>query len=362
MNKDRVKLLELRAAKQDAKAAKAAKVNARKGSTKDKDEIRQRSSKITANLQQRCLNILRDSLWENDSAAFQKTLQEVKGHLYNRDFAAAFGSEHYLQAYALRWSAARSLGYLQVFEDVSKFVFEQRRDAPDDQPLKILGIGAGAGAELVSLAGWLNLIRASGDAKVDKTSLDVNLVDIAAWEPISNKLSDAALSMPVISKYASAAIREANAPMVLKEDFHAGCEQADVLDWDEQTATNKASHVDLTTIMFTLNELYSTSVPKTQRFLNNLTKSMKTGSLLLVVDSPGSYSTVSINGAEKKYPMQWLLDHTLLGSDPEQALWGKILTDESKWFRVPEGLQYPIELENMRYQIHLFRRCSPVSG
>jgi 25S rRNA (uracil2843-N3)-methyltransferase len=150
--------------------------------------------------------------------------------------------------------------------------------------------------------------------------------------------------------------------MVHKEDFHAGCEQADVLDWDEQTATSKAGHVDLTTIMFTLNELYSTSVPKTQRFLNNLTKSMKLGSLLLVVDSPGSYSTVSINGAEKKYPMQWLLDHTLLGSDPEQALWEKTLTDESKWFRVPEGLQYPIELENMRYQIHLFRRRSPVSG
>jgi 25S rRNA (uracil2843-N3)-methyltransferase len=362
MNNDRVKLLQLRAAKQDAKASKAAKVNARKGSTKDQDQIRQRSSKITANLQQRCLNIMRDSLWDNDISAFQETLQEVKGHLYNRDFAAAFGSEHYLRAYALRWSAARSLGYLQVFEDISKYVLEQQRDAPDDPPLKILGIGAGAGAELVSLAGWLNLTHTSGDAKATKTSLDVSLVDIAAWEPISNKLSESALSMPVISKYASAAIREANAPMVLKEDFHASCEQADVLDWEEQTAISKASPVDLTTIMFTLNELYSTSVPKTQRFLKNLTTSMKVGSLLLVVDSPGSYSTVSINGAEKKYPMQWLLDHTLLGSDPEQALWEKVLTDESKWFRVPEGLQYPIELENMRYQIHLFKRRSPASG
>lgn len=362
MNNDRVKLLQLRQAKQDAKAAKTAKVNARKGSTKDQDQIRQRSSKITANLQQRCLNIFRDSLWNNDISTFQETLQEVKGHLYNRDFATAFGSEHYLQAYALRWSPARSLGYLQVFEDISKFVFEQSHEASKDRPLKVLGIGAGAGAELVSMAGWLNLTHASGDSKVDKTSLDIILVDIAAWEPISNKLSDAALSMPVISKYASAAIREANAPMVLKKNFHATCEQADVLDWDEQTATSKVGPVDLTTIMFTLNELYSTSVPKTQRFLKNLTASMRIGSLLLVVDSPGSYSTVSINGAEKKYPMQWLLDHTLLGSDPEQALWEKVLTDESKWFRVPEGLQYPIELENMRYQIHLFRRRSPASG
>jgi hypothetical protein len=90
MNNDRVKLLQLRQAKQDAKAAKTAKVNARKGSTKDQDQIRQRSSKITANLQQRCLNIFRDSLWNNDISTFQETLQEVKGHLYNRDFATAF--------------------------------------------------------------------------------------------------------------------------------------------------------------------------------------------------------------------------------------------------------------------------------
>jgi 25S rRNA (uracil2843-N3)-methyltransferase len=362
MNKDRVKLMELRAAKADLKSARAAKVNARKGATKEQDQVRLRSSKITANLQQRCLNIIRDSLWGDDIAAFEQTLQEVKGHLYNRDFARAFGSEHYLRAYAIRWSAARALGYLQVFEDINKFVLEQSRAAPGDQSMKILGIGAGAGAELVSIAGWLNLNDNSAGANVDKTAVDVNLVDIAKWQPISDKLAEAALSMPVLSKYASAAVRAAAAPMITREKFEAKCEQADVLEWDEQTVAQKARDADLTTIMFTLNELYSTSVPKTQKFLKNLTTSMHVGSLLLIVDSPGSYSTVSINGAEKKYPMQWLLDHTLLGAFPEEALWEKVLTDESKWFRVPEGLQYPIELENMRYQIHLYKRRTPQPG
>jgi 25S rRNA (uracil2843-N3)-methyltransferase len=362
MNKDRVKLMELRAAKQDAKSAKAAKVNARKGATKEQDQVRLRSSKITTNLQQRCLNIFRDSLWGDDIAAFQETLQEVKGHLYNRDFARAFGSEHYLRAYAIRWSAARALGYLQVFEDINKFLVQQSRAAYDDQPLKILGVGAGAGAELVSIAGWLDLSKSAANGKVERTAVDATLVDVAEWQPISDKLADAALSMPVLSKYASAAVRAASAPMVEKETFSARCEQADVLDWDEETVASKVSAADLVTIMFTLNELYSTSVPKTQRFLKNLTTSMHKGSLLLVVDSPGSYSTVSINGAEKKYPMQWLLDHTLLGAFPEDALWEKVLTDESKWFRVPEGLQYPIELENMRYQIHLYKRRSPQSS
>jgi 25S rRNA (uracil2843-N3)-methyltransferase len=114
--------------------------------------------------------------------------------------------------------------------------------------------------------------------------------------------------------------------------------------------------------MFTLNELYSTSMSKTQNLLSHITGSTRPGTFLLVVDSPGSYSTVSLNGTEKKYPMQWLLDYTLLGppkkveSDSTDAKWEKVIDESSRWFRLPEGLNYPIELENMRYQIHLYRR------
>ncbi|KAG9551002.1 hypothetical protein KCU79_g13535, partial [Aureobasidium melanogenum] len=90
--------------------------------------------------------------------------------------------------------------------------------------------------------------------------------------------------------------------------------------------------------------------------------SMLPGSLLLVVDSPGSYSTVTLNGATQKYPMQWLLDHTLLSpkKNAEKGTpvqWKKLVSDESRWFRLPdEDLKYPIDLENMRYQIHLYQR------
>jgi 25S rRNA (uracil2843-N3)-methyltransferase len=114
--------------------------------------------------------------------------------------------------------------------------------------------------------------------------------------------------------------------------------------------------------MFTLNELYSCSIPKTQLLLGQLTRDMRPGAHLLVVDSPGSYSTVSINGTEKKYPMQWLLDHTLLDSEPQQRgfeviqKWTKVSSNESKWFRLPPGLEYPIALEHMRYQIHVYAR------
>lgn len=358
MNNDRARQAQKKAGKPNAKPAKASKGIASKApTTKNGESAREQTSSISRGLQQKCLNIFRDSLWTGpeDIAA----LQEVKGHLYNRDFATAFSIESYLRAYALRWSAARALGYLQVFEDIDDFLRSEREDSTTD--LKILSIGGGAGAELVSIAGWQNLTK-TNDSEARQIRVNATLVDIAAWEPISNKLDEAAVSTPVLSKYASAAVREAAAPMVSRDNFTAICEQSDVLDWDEQTVASKAGSSDLVTIMFTLNELYSTSTPKTQRLLKNLTASAKSGSLLLVVDSPGSYSTVSINGAEKKYPMQWLLDHTLLGAQPEDALWEKVLTNESKWFRLPEGLEYPVELENMRYQIHLYKRQSPASG
>jgi 25S rRNA (uracil2843-N3)-methyltransferase len=123
----------------------------------------------------------------------------------------------------------------------------------------------------------------------------------------------------------------------------------------------------LLTLLFTLNELYTTSIGKTTAFLLKLTMAVKPGSLLLVVDSPGSYSETKLGSEAKKYPMSWLMDHTLLepedsqegpkgGKNESPASWVKIVSEEAKWFRIPEELRYPIPLENMRYQMHLYRR------
>jgi len=168
---------------------------------------------------------------------------------------------------------------------------------------------------------------------------------------------------PEISRYASAAAKEANRALLSDESFAVQYSQQDLLHWDEHSQRATLANAKLVTLMFTLNELYSTSMQKTQNFLKQLTWVMSPGEFLLVVDSPGSYSTVSINGAEKKYPMQWLLDFTLLEAPQIDmhgqggpAKWQKVMSDESRWFRLLEGLQYPIELENMRYQIHLYRK------
>jgi 25S rRNA (uracil2843-N3)-methyltransferase len=44
------------------------------------------------------------------------------------------------------------------------------------------------------------------------------------------------------------------------------------------------------------------------------------------------------------------------GKEEEEVKWEKLVSDESRWFRLQESLKYPIPLENMRCQVHLFRR------
>jgi hypothetical protein len=58
--------------------------------------------------------------------------------------------------------------------------------------------------------------------------------------------------------------------------------------------------VSLVTIMFTLNELFTSSISKTTALLLSLTDAMEPCSFLLVVNRPGSYSEVSIGGCQKR--------------------------------------------------------------
>ncbi|OXV07702.1 hypothetical protein Egran_04534 [Elaphomyces granulatus] len=141
----------------------------------------------------------------------------------------------------------------------------------------------------------------------------------------------------------------------------------------------------LITLMFTLNELFSTSITKTTAFLLKITEWAEPGTILLVVDSPGSYSTVSLTGKAKPdpdpgvsatvderndvtlrqqqqqrvYPMKFLLDHTLMSV--AAGKWQRMAAEDSRWFRRDTSkLRYNVGdgvgLEDMRFQIHIYRR------
>ncbi|KAF2202800.1 hypothetical protein GQ43DRAFT_439437 [Delitschia confertaspora ATCC 74209] len=317
------------------------------------------SSPIPQELHQLLLNIFKNSFTERLESDINPLLQEVKGHLYNRDFLTAFGRNDYLEAYAARWSPSRALGYLQVFSDLSEHIWTNSEVLPEEEssPHKIVCLGGGAGAEVVALGGYSNLLKRA-DKTPCKRKLDVVAVDIADWSSIVQRLHEGAVTEPPISKYATAAAKAANASLTDPESFTVSFNQSDVLNVPFPELAPVMEDASLITLLFTLNELYSSSISLTQKFLLNLTAFVKKGTLLLVVDSPGSYSSVSLNGTEKKYPMQWLLDHTLLrvGDKGEDPVWTKVLDCESKWFRLPPNLQYPIDLEHMRYQLHLYRK------
>ncbi|OCK74135.1 hypothetical protein K432DRAFT_210406 [Lepidopterella palustris CBS 459.81] len=339
-------------------------------------------SSIPLELQQSLLNIFRTTFTKRLDSDFAPLLQQVKQHLYNRDFSKAFGRIEYLEVYAARWSPSRALGYLQVFNDISDHLLASQKvfnAQNEDSAMRISCLGGGAGAEIVALAGFENLLKQQARNKnecpilssnkkecmVRTQSFGINAIDIANWSSVVQNLFNCITTAPPLSKYASAATQAANAPLANLESFQVACCQYDLLSADFSELSPLLKDAGLVTLMFTLNELYSTSISHTQKFMLNLTSCVRPGTLLLVVDSPGSYSTVSLNGTERKYPMQWLLDHNLLRNtitatsddqEEKEIPWEKLVTDESHWFRLPEGLKYPIELENMRYQLHLFRK------
>lgn len=362
--------------------------------------------KIPLELQQQLLNVFKLSLNLSNQTELQPVIQEVKGHLYNRDFKAAFGKQAYLEAYAGRWSPSRSLAYTEILNrpEVQSLWYDNDRTALIT-PKKVTCIGGGAGAEVVALAG---LTRLRGRAKI----AEVAVVDSADWSDVLGKLEQALTSSSSLSFPSDHAVVAEQAPTSLSSPppssnhaptaaaaapvpastlppssplpslsspspspfsfsppsltFH----HADILlSPPSPSLQHLLRSTHLITLTFTLNELFSTSVPRTTQLLLNVTDLVAPGTMLLVVDSPGSYSEVVLGkgkrGEEegttrKRYPMDWLLDHVLLEVTKERGreggLWEKVVGEGSRWFRVSEKLEYPLVLENMRYQMHLFRR------
>ncbi|KAI1362146.1 hypothetical protein F5Y08DRAFT_313055 [Xylaria arbuscula] len=263
--------------------------------------------------------------------------------------------------------------------------------------LKILAIG-GAAAEIVAFADYTSSHN-TASTSISARRADITLLDVGPWGSVVSRLHTALTTTPPISRYASAAARASNKPLLLPHYFTSRFLQKDILSLDDEDLSALVGGQDeqspvLITLLFTLNELYTTSgIKRTTSFLLLLSSLARAGTLLLVIDSPGSYSEAAVGKEAKRYPMQWLLDHTLLSppspSNPRkqkakadeaeinvkeqeqeqkeqrgvgkelepEPKWEKIESKDSVWFRVAEGLRYPIPLENMRYQMHLYRAC-----
>ncbi|KAH6636810.1 hypothetical protein F5144DRAFT_196256 [Chaetomium tenue] len=347
--------------KKQQKRAQAAAALSKDHETQDELDGKQVLSDEDRKQQQRVLDIFRHTFSETlTSSTLTTTLQSVKQALYDRDFGRAFGDPEHLEVYAARWSPTRALCYASVLDKIQEHLellsddgTAPTTDLQNLQHLKILSIGGGA-AELVALGAFLSQNPSS-------LSGSITLLDSGPWEAIVTKLTTALTTPPPVSKYASEAVKLSNAAMVDPSRLAAAFNQKDALTFDKDNFPSLLGTTPLlVTILFTLNELFATSgIGKPTTFLLNLTATIPLGSLLLVVDSPGSYSETTVGKEAKRYPMHWLLDEILLHTKPESLngrRWVKIESHESVWFRLAsEGLDYPIPLENMRYQMHLYR-------
>ncbi|KAH7407486.1 hypothetical protein BKA64DRAFT_419139 [Cadophora sp. MPI-SDFR-AT-0126] len=359
-------------------------------------------SVVPLKIQQLALNIFKDTFPDvlaSDSLAL--LLQEVKGRLYERDFEGAFGRQDYLEAYAVRWSPSRVLCYQSILVDLLQYLSEifpacQSEKGTGVSSLRAIAFGGGA-AEVVAFGAFLRYVHNTAlpqtthraDLNLDgltitdavsrlssskngsssvSPGIDLVLVDSADWKDVSQKLSRGLTTTPILSKYANAAARDANTPLLDIASLKSTFVMENALELDRQRLLDLVGEEKaLITLLFTLNELYTASISNTTKFLLNMTSVVKPGTLLLVVDSPGSYSETAVGPAgdkeaPKKYPMKWLLEHALLATETPRgqesliSLWEKVASDDSRWFRIHESLRYPIPIENMRYQLHLYRR------
>ncbi|KAJ5975681.1 hypothetical protein N7481_009388 [Penicillium waksmanii] len=346
-----------------------------------------------------------------------KTLvQTIKTHLYQRDFDSAFtdAGEDLLRAYALRWSAARALGYAGLFRAVLRWMGDGNGNVGKKHDLisgndrtRVVCVGGGAGAEIVALAAaWRSLgqkgvdselegdqglklgslslddsengeknevdAKAASSSSLSTTGLSVAAVDIADWSSVVQRL-ERTIKSDAVYKLRSSEYQPPLVPSEGEGDNGGGLSVSfrkdDVLSVSEDelkdVLLDTGSSSLLVTLMFTLNELFSTSMAKTTGFLLRMTEILPSNAVLLVVDSPGSYSTLKMgkdeNGApvERNYPMKFLLDHTLLSV--AEGKWERVYTEDSRWWRRDaERLRYKVGegagLEDMRFQLHLYRR------
>jgi 25S rRNA (uracil2843-N3)-methyltransferase len=324
---------------------------------------------LSLEFQQEILDIFRRIIPFDDDNVLRSTVQEVKGHLFQRDFIRAFAKPEYLNAYALRWSAGRALGYCSILlhEDLQEVwasnqanvQFEPSRSIVSGEEFshasacKVVSIGGGGGAEMVACAAMARILSFTN-------SMHIHIVDIADWSDCLREVEYTLHTPPQLSSFASESVKAANKAFIGKDAFRTVFSQKDVLAINEAELKALLDGVRLCTIMFTLNELFTTLTRATMLLLA-LTEAMPLNSWLLIVDSPGSYSEVKLGSSTKQYPMKWLLDHTLLevagGEETSKRKWRKVVSDDSRWFRLAQkDLKYPIELENMRYQIHLYQR------
>lgn len=275
------------------------------------------------------------SMFQNllESPTLKDHIQVVKKFLYNREYLQAFDNDDKRFAYAARWTPARSLSYASLFGSLPPLT-DLFKDP--DTKVKALCIGGGASAEVVGLAAVYCRLKECNSAS--DSDLTINVVDIADWHNIVGHVTKYVKSQWLYdeSKFSTNFINE------------------DIL--TASSATLQLNSLDVITLLFTTNELFAVKRKQTIDLFHLLSQSCKQGALLLIAESAGSYSNITIGS--KQFPVQFLIDMVLVGKPgQDDGAWEIIEQSDSCWYRIePREISYPLKLENMRYFYRLYRK------
>ncbi|KAJ3404678.1 hypothetical protein HDU80_002523 [Chytriomyces hyalinus] len=264
---------------------------------------------------------------------FNTHRRQIASLFVARDYLAIFGNPSLLQAYVAAYSPSRSLCYYSLFSSS-----ETLKTALQSANF-IYSVGSGSGGELVGITAAL-----SRTIRTTSTTPTFHSQDIAdyttALVPIRTALKSTFPSVNLT--YESSVF--------------------DILSTQQEHTASKTECVakaDVITCFFILNELLANSKKEFVAFVKVLVLGMKQGALLVVVDSAGSFSEVAVGTTSSKlssqqqqqqptYMVYHLLDAIKAFEIVEQA--------DSQWYRYPQGLHYPVKLNNMRHFLRIYRK------
>ncbi|KAJ2807196.1 hypothetical protein H4R21_000569, partial [Coemansia helicoidea] len=246
-------------------------------------------------------------------------LQRIKQKFYVRDFDGIFLEPANLPAYTAQYVPRRALCYYELFCRPELQAILRARPT-------VYCLGAGAGSELLGItAASCHALAAPGGSG----PLTIHSQDYADWSATLQALEGA-----VRYKWGLAADAVSYA-------FSMG----NLLDMSAEM-TRSIARAQLVTAMFVFNELL-TDKRSAIKFVRTLVDSTRPGAYFLLVDSAGSFSSISVAGTE--YMSYMFFDSLGRFFEP-------VLSEDATWFRHARGLCYPLPVENMRYFIRLYRR------
>ncbi|CEP64941.1 25S rRNA (uracil2843-N3)-methyltransferase LALA0_S15e00848g [Lachancea lanzarotensis] len=279
-------------------------------------------------------------LYRDDRQILSDDIQLVKSELFNRNYSAAFDTAEKRTAYCCRWSPSRAIAYSSLFchLDAVRAVIQKSDES------EILCIGGGAGGELISISSiFVPSVdfnsKYSTSAQVENKTLKVTLVDLADWSAEVEKLKESISKTWLFD--------------------HANDLQIQFLKKDVLQATSSDLNLptlNLITLLFTTNELFTAAKAESIRFFQLLSNQCKSGCHLLIVESAGSFSHITVG--TKKFPIQFLVDTLLLGKRGQEdtGAWELVQEHDSLWYRAKDDVDYPLKVENMRFFYRLYRK------